>query len=89
MKINKYLCLIYSALIYANTVNAVELCGNLNQGELVFGKTLAGDKVYLNDNEINVDENGLFLLAFDRDEKNKQKLSIITADNLVKNFEFD
>lgn len=88
MKINKYLCLICSALIYTNTVNAVELCGNLNQGELVFGKTLAGDKVYLNDNEINVDENGLFLLAFDRDEKNKQKLSIISADNLVKNFEF-
>ncbi len=86
MKLNKYLCLIYSVAILCNNAEAVEICGNLNQGEFVIGKTQPGQEVYLNGDKIAVDSDGRFLMAFGRDEKEDQLLTIANTKGQKKDF---
>ena len=72
----KYLCLICSCLFAVQNAQAVELCGAVKQGEIVFGKAHPGDKVSYNGEEIFTTDNGEFLLAFGRSETNTQQLDI-------------
>lgn len=79
MKPNKYLCLICSMLAFGSNAEAVEVCGHLNQGELVVGKAGKGSTVSFNGENIAVDEDGVFLMSFGRDEKEDQLLSVVDA----------
>lgn len=79
MKVNKYLCLICSLIVCASNAKAIEICGHLNQGEIVVGKVEPKNEVYLNGNKIAVDEKGEFLVAFGRDDKDDQTLTIVDA----------
>jgi len=86
MKLNKYLCLTCSAIFLTFSAEAVELCGNLNQGELVIGKLDNVGEVYLNGKKIDTDKDGAFLMAFARDEKEDQLLSIVNQQGETQSF---
>lgn len=57
-------------------VGAYELSGDLIQGGLVQGKTLAGAKVYLDGTLIRVSDNGYFVFGFGRDAQTKTVLRV-------------
>lgn len=86
MKSFRYLCLISGLILIASQVQAVEICGELKQGELVIGKATRGDSVYINGDKIASDEHGMFLTAFGRDDKEDQILSIVTPNNIRGDF---
>ena len=74
---SKYLFLICSLMFITSNARSVELCGKANQGEFMVGRSSAGEKVILNGQQLQTTEDGLFLLAFSRDEGNNQNLQII------------
>ncbi len=83
----RYILFIYFVLNY-NIGQALELKGNFIQGGLVIGNTESTAKVYLNNVNIPVDNEGEFLLAFSRKNKPLVKLEIILANGkkIKKNF---
>lgn len=74
MKMHKYLFLICSLTGFALSAQALELCGSLNQGEIVVGKTAKGSEVFWGGENIAVDDDGKFLIAFGRDDKDTKEL---------------
>ena len=86
MKLTKYLCLICSLIILSEYANAVDICGSLNQGELIIGKALGNSEIYFNGEKIASDADGRFLAAFGRDEKDDQILSIVDTNGKRKDF---
>ena len=78
----KAIYLICSSLLLASSAQALELCGNLAQGELIQGKSEGSEHVFLNDKELTVLPDGSFLFAFSRDEKPQQTLQIATEENI-------
>ncbi len=89
MKICRFLFLISLIGAFGNTAQAVELCGNLKQGEIVFGNAGTGNEVYFNGEKIFTDDKGNFLLAWGRDESNKQSLAIKNANGKTDNYELE
>ncbi|MBQ8677734.1 MAG: M23 family metallopeptidase [Alphaproteobacteria bacterium] len=87
MKLCKYLCLISSLYTFALTAQAVEICGRLNQGELIFGRADFAAGVYHNAKEIATTSDGIFMVAFGRDETKDQLLSVIDTSDQEHNFE--
>ena len=85
MKISNKLCLIFSIVFFSAPTAAVEICGNLSQGEIVVGKIAKDSEAYLNGTKIDVDETGAFLAAFGRDEKDDQLLSVVNAQGKPQN----
>ena len=77
---NKYSLFICFLLNY-NIAQALELNGNFIQGGLVIGKTETTAKVYLNNINIPVDDEGEFLLAFSRKNEPLVKLEVILIGN--------
>ncbi|CAH9017078.1 M23 family metallopeptidase [Candidatus Nitrosacidococcus sp. I8] len=59
---------------------AVELKGSLTQGGLIIGHTESNAQVFLDNQPIQISENGLFLLGFGRDAKQDIVLKIILPD---------
>jgi len=55
---------------------AVELAGEPIQGGLIFGKTIPGAEVYLDDTRVMVSDTGAFVIGFGRDESGERKLSV-------------
>ena len=84
---NKFLFSIFSLLFITVNAQAFELCGEIKQGEFVIGKAKEAKKVSLNGNELLLSDDGYFLMGFGRDEKNTQKLSITSNEEL--NYSFD
>ncbi|MBR1948697.1 MAG: M23 family metallopeptidase [Alphaproteobacteria bacterium] len=84
---NKFLFLIFSTIVIINSANAFELCGNIKQGEFVIGKAKGAANVNLNGDDLLLSNDGYFLLAFGRDEKNTQKLQITANEDF--NYSFD
>lgn len=84
---NKFLFSIFNVLFLISNVQAFELCGEIRQGEFVIGKAKGASKVNLNGNDLLLSDDGYFLLAFGRDEKNTQKLTISEDEDL--NYSFD
>lgn len=84
---NKFLFSIFSVLFLISNVQAFELCGEIRQGEFVIGKAKRASKVNLNGSDLLLSDDGYFLLAFGRDEKNTQKLTISEDEDL--NYSFD
>ena len=84
---NKFLFSIFSAFLVTVNAQAFELCGEIKQGEFVIGKAKEAGGVRFNGDEIMLSKDGYFLLAFGRDEKNTQKLTITTNEDF--NYSFD
>ncbi len=77
---NKYLFLIISFISCVTSVKAVELCGVAKQGEILIGKIDPNQKAIFNNKEIISSNDGLFLLAFGRDEINSQNLQVVSGN---------
>ncbi len=77
---SKYLFLIFSLISYVSSVEAIELCGKVKQGEILIGKTAPNQNVILNDKKIMQSNDGLFLLAFGRNEINSQNLQVVSKN---------
>ena len=84
---SKFLFSIFSICMITANVKAFELCGDIRQGEFIIGKAKGADKVTINEDELQISDDGYFLLAFGRDEKNTQKLSIYADEDF--NYSFD
>ena len=84
---NKFLFSIFSVFFIISNVKAFELCGEIKQGEFVIGKAKDATKISLNDEDILLSKDGYFLLAFGRDEKDTQKLTVTTDEDI--NYSFD
>lgn len=69
--------LIFSFLLFSAAVQAAQLCGKLQQGEILSGKTDPGSKVILSGKELFTDTEGRFLLAFGRDENTNSEITFI------------
>ena len=73
---NKLICLTFSFLLLAINAHAVELCGQAKQGEILVGLAPGATEAVLGQSISQVDNDGLFLLAFGRDEQKSPILSI-------------
>lgn len=56
------------------------LNGQLTQGSLVRGQIPSGAKVYLNDSQVNTNEQGKFVVGFERDADLHHKFTVVTQD---------
>jgi len=82
-KIFKATFLIYfSAIISAFNCFAVELCGQLSQGELIQGTSIDAEHVFINGKEIPHTADGKFIFAFERDASPEQTLQISSGENI-------
>ena len=78
---SKQLFLICSGLLLISFQSeAVELCGRLGQGEIVFGKTQPKDEVVLNGEKLSLTDDGVFMMAFGRDETETQELAVLNKE---------
>jgi murein DD-endopeptidase MepM/ murein hydrolase activator NlpD len=64
--------------VSVTTAQAVELEGEPIQGGLIFGKTQAQDRVFLDQEEVMVSRDGDFVIGFGRDESGERELLIKT-----------
>ncbi len=78
----KAVYLIFSSLLSTANAQAVELCGNLAQGELIIGKAENSEHVFINNTETSLLPDGTFLFALERDAKPKQTLQIATEEDV-------
>lgn len=78
---NKFLFLICSLSFISFSVEALELCGKISQGEILIGSAPDVKQISLNDVPVLHTSDGKFLIAFGRDEKSAQNISIINSDN--------
>ena len=73
---NRFLYLIFSGCFWVASAQAADLCGTVQQGEIVIGKVLPKQEVLFNGKKLPVTADGRFLLAFGRDETNTQELLV-------------
>jgi murein DD-endopeptidase MepM/ murein hydrolase activator NlpD len=59
----------------------IQLCGKLEQGELIYGTAANAIKVKFNSEEFDVNSKGEFLIAISRDEQKKSILEVFYNDN--------
>ena len=69
-------CLIFILLLF-NTSHAVEFIGDFKQGSFILGKTDPNSKVFIDDREVRVSNDGYFAFGLDRDRKNNVLIKII------------
>lgn len=79
----KTIYLIFSTilLIDTNTAWAANICGKAAQGEILYGNASDIKEVVLNKVTHRVSPNGDFLIAFGRDDKPTQKITLIDQQN--------
>ncbi|WP_404381366.1 M23 family metallopeptidase [Caenispirillum salinarum] len=70
----------FAALLFVAPANAAELTGPVEQGALVFGRTLPGTSVTLDGQPVRVDEAGRFVIGFGRDAEPSVELVEIGPD---------
>ena len=68
--------IIFFLLIF-NISHAAEFFGNFKQGSFILGKTDPNAKVYIDDREVRVSNDGYFAFGLDRDRKNNILIKII------------
>ena len=59
-----------------NVSQAVEFFGNFKQGSFILGKTDPNSKVFIDDREVRVSNDGYFAFGLDRDRKNNVLIKI-------------
>lgn len=81
--------LIFSAILAAlpTKAEALKLCGNKSQGQIISGYDTDAEKVVLDNKEIKISANGKFTFAFDRDANLNHKLSITDFYGNTKDYE--
>ena len=65
-----------AALLCQTSAFAFELDGEAVQGGLIFGTTVPGSRVYLDDTEVMVSGDGRFVIGFGRDETGQRSLLV-------------
>lgn len=75
----RWICLV-SLLSFAASAQAVELCGNLSQGEILRGHTNEYSVLHLNGKDFRISPQGDFLIAFGRDDGKNQKIVFKSED---------
>lgn len=85
---NSLICLICSFLFcYETFAKEVELCGNVEQGELLYGIAQGAKKIKFSGKEYDVNDEGEFLIALSRDENPNKVLEVIYNDNISKQYD--
>jgi len=79
--INNYFAQTKTQNFYLEKLNRYKLYGIKEQGGIIIGKAENPKSISLNDNEILFDDEGYFVLGFDRDAKLKQNLTIEYKNN--------
>ncbi len=80
--LSSLICLICSFFICFNAMaQDIQLCGKLEQGELIYGTAANAIKVKFNSEEFDVNSKGEFLIAISRDEQKKSILEVFYNDN--------
>ena len=64
-------------LLIFNVSYAVEFSGDFKQGSFILGKTDPNSKVFIDDREVRVSNDGYFAFGLDRDRKNNVLIKII------------
>lgn len=70
-------------LVFAGSSEHVALDGNFTQGGLVFGQTLPRAKVRLDGEDIMVDEEGRFVVGFERDAALSALIAVTLPDGTI------
>lgn len=82
-KIFKATFLICSSIILSSTQTlAVELCGQLSQGEIIRGKFSNAEHIFINGKEISSTPDGFFIFALERDATPEQTLQISYGEDI-------
>jgi murein DD-endopeptidase MepM/ murein hydrolase activator NlpD len=84
----KAIYLICSSLLYTSQTSALELCGNLAQGEIITGQLDNTEQAFYNDQQLSISSDGSFMFALSRDEKPSQSLHI-TANGESKDYSLE
>ena len=71
-----WLVTVLAALLCQAPAFAFELDGEAVQGGLIFGTTVPGSRVYLDDTEVMVSGDGRFVIGFGRDETGQRSLLV-------------
>ena len=66
-------------LLISNISHAVEFLGNFKQGSFILGKTDPNSKVFIDDREVRVSNDGYFAFGLDRDRKNNVLIKVKTG----------
>jgi murein DD-endopeptidase MepM/ murein hydrolase activator NlpD len=72
--------LITLLILITNPSWAVELTGEAIQGGLIFGKSVPGSTVSLDDTKVEVSADGHFVIGFGRDESGTRELEVISPE---------
>ena len=72
----------FSLLLSAQSATAVELCGNLAQGEFIKGKAEPDSHVYVSNKELRTLPDGTFIFALGRDAEPQLDLQITEGEEL-------
>ncbi len=81
------ICLIYSLSFCFNAfAQDVQLCGKLEQGELLFGTAKNAIGVVFNGTNFSINDKGDFLIAVARDEKINSVLEVVYKNNVSKKY---
>lgn len=70
---------IFLGSLLCHSAFAVELEGEPVQGGLIFGKTVPGAEVYLDEKRVMVSADGAFVIGFGRDETGERQLKVAAA----------
>ena len=65
---------------FNNFLNAAEFRGTFSQGNLIIGKTKPQTKIYIDNKEIKVSDEGFFAFGLDKNRKNDVVIEIIKND---------
>ncbi len=84
----KVISLICCSALYAAQVHAIELCGNMAQGELIKATASGTEQAFLGETQLSVTPEGTFLFAFSRDAGKQHNLQIATQEG-VDNYALD
>jgi len=82
MKHFKAIYLTCFSILCASSANAVEICGQLAQGELIKGQAEGAEQVFIDDKQVEITSDGEFLIAFDRDAEKAKTLQIARSENI-------
>ena len=83
-KISKAIYLIFfSVLSFCISAQALEVCGNFAQGELIRAKAQQAQHAFLDDKELSLLPDGTFIFAFSRDAKPASTLQIDNGENFT------
>jgi murein DD-endopeptidase MepM/ murein hydrolase activator NlpD len=80
------ICILF--VLFSTRIAALEIYGEAQPGAVMIGKTDPGSSVFLNEERIDVDSRGYFLIGFGRDAEGQQVVTV-RLDDVVKTRKID